>query len=92
MDSTPRQIELRGDDTVDPGSDPRVDRPTLGDSNLPDEFGGTKSRKRLAFFVVCGECIAKGSSMKRFALSNDVSEASEWFLDPESEDTRSSSD
>ena len=50
MDSTPRQSELRGDDTVDPGSDPRVDRPTLGDSNLPDEFGGTKSRKRLAFF------------------------------------------
>ena len=50
IDSTPRQIEFRGDDTVDPGSDPRVDRPTLGDSNLPDEFGGTKSRKRLAFF------------------------------------------
>jgi len=92
MDSTPRQIELRGDDTVDPGSDPRVDRPTPGDSNLPDEFGGTKSRNRLAFFVVCGECIAKGSSMKRFALSNDVSEASEWFLEPDNEDTLSSSD
>ena len=50
MDSTPREIEFRGDDTADPGSDPRVDRPTPGDSNRPDEFGGTKSRNRLAFF------------------------------------------
>ena len=50
IDSTPREIEFRGDDTADPGSDPRVDRPTPGDSNRPDEFGGTKSRNRLAFF------------------------------------------